>query len=280
MQGRFIYLGKSLSINCNYVPYYVGNGLGLKREGFCRGFAPLSIITRQGYFQLNDAPPPRIPRHTTPARFNETWSVLPWLNPCHPFSSSFLPFRVRPPPFLSYYLEKLKLDSHGLTFRFSLLPLANRKIRPATGWKLRTSFLPVTGKQRGKEIFYFGISNDLETRREREREEVENYANSQRRRNFANSSTLEIYTWLIITPTHTTTKEIRCCATPLPPSLRFVNFTTRCVTWLDYFNTEDTWFGNKRDGFVHSWRNVIFTIFPECRESFYREYSRIFHYRQ
>ena len=170
MQGRFIYLGKSLSINCNYVPYYVGNGLGLKREGFCRGFAPLSIITRQGYFQLNGAPPPRIPRHTTPARFNETWSVLPWLNPCHPFSSSFLPFRVRPPPFLSYYLEKLKLDSHGLTFRFSLLPLANRKIRPATGWKLRTSFLPVTGKQRGKEIFYFGISNDLETRRERERE--------------------------------------------------------------------------------------------------------------
>ena len=133
VQGRFIYLGKSLSINCNYVPYYVGNGLGLKREGFCRGFAPLSIITRQGYFQLNGAPPPRIPRHTTPARFNETWSVLPWLNPCHPFSSSFLPFRVRPPPFLSYYLEKLKLDSHGLTFRFSLLPLANRKIRPATG---------------------------------------------------------------------------------------------------------------------------------------------------
>lgn len=235
MQGRFIYLGKSLSINCNYVPYYVGNGLGLKREGFCRGFAPLSIITRQGYFQLNGAPPPRIPRHTTPARFNETWSVLPWLNPCHPFSSSFLPFRVRPPPFLSYYLEKLKLDSHGLTFRFSLLPLANRKIRPATGWKLRTSFLPVTGKQRGKEIFYFGISNDLQTRRERERErrsgKLCQLAAKTEFRKFFHPRDI-VYTWLITTPTHTTTKEIRCCATPLPPSLRFVNFTTRPLCYL------------------------------------------------
>lgn len=79
---------------------YVGNGRGLKREGFSLlgcgpcGFTPLSIITRQGYFQLNNAPPRiRVPRGTRQPRFNETWSSV--VNPCHPFSSP--PALVRPP---------------------------------------------------------------------------------------------------------------------------------------------------------------------------------------
>ena len=88
----------------------------------------------------------------------------------------------------------------------------------------------------------FRAANDLERGREKER--LENYANSQLEDEISpNSSTLR-YAHRLITTVHTPTnnaKEIPRCATP---SLReFYNATV--VTWLD-FNTEGTWFGNKR----------------------------------
>lgn len=104
----------------------------------------------------------------------------------------------------------------------------------------------MAGKRGGKEILYFGISS-CERSREREREgEVGKLCQlAARRRNFAKFFHSEICTPVDNNRTHTYQQRQRnTTLRNTPPSLpEFYNATV--VTWLD-FNTEGTWFGNKR----------------------------------